>query len=368
MCGARPDARLGAFAVDADAVETRQGPACFLLHEIGVGEILRAPADACRTRVAPASTFKVPHALAALDAGVIDGPDARIAYDGRELSVPSWRRDHTLRTAMRDSVVWYFQALAERLGEAREREYLQKFNYGNKDSSSGLTTFWLGGSLLISPEEQVRFLQDLYAGALPVEKRHLGTVRAILVQPRGQVTNASGAHAFGEWAPEPSCRPRPAALRIEPASRSDGSLATSREAGAHAIFASLVTGASGVPPLAAVDQAATALTRARVLAAVGGGTVHPALIRRLEREASSTIIGPAIMRLGEAGRTGAHAASSRSVSRTTSEGGATARAESPKPRIQASRPQSMTTSSARRTPPAGLSVSCWLGCQSRSRM
>jgi beta-lactamase class D len=257
---------LGAVAFGADAVETRQGSACFLLHEIGVGEILRAPADACRTRVAPASTFKVPHALAALDAGVIDGPDAHIAYDGRELSVPSWRRDHTLRTAMRDSVVWYFQALAERLGEAREREYLQKFNYGNKDSSSGLTTFWLGGSLLISPEEQVRFLQDLYAGALPVEKRQVDTVRAILVQPRGQVTNASGAHPFGEWAPD-------TIVSAKTGSATDrsgievrwlvGHVARGRRAW---IFASLVTGAPGVPPLAAVDQAATALTRARVLA------------------------------------------------------------------------------------------------------
>jgi beta-lactamase class D len=128
---------LGAGAFDADAVEARQGSACFLLHEIGVGEILRAPADACRTRVAPASTFKVPHALAALDAGVVDGSDARMAYDGRELSVPSWRRDHTLRSAMRDSVVWYFQALAERLGEAREREYLQKFNYGTRTARAG---------------------------------------------------------------------------------------------------------------------------------------------------------------------------------------------------------------------------------------
>jgi hypothetical protein len=42
---------------------------CFLLFELGVGEIRRRPSEACRTRLTPASTFKVPHALAALDAG-----------------------------------------------------------------------------------------------------------------------------------------------------------------------------------------------------------------------------------------------------------------------------------------------------------
>lgn len=253
---------LASFPV---AVESRQGSSCFLLHEIGVGEVLRAPAEACRARVAPASTFKVAHALAALDAGVIDGPEARIPFDGRELTVPAWRRDHTLRTAMRDSVVWYFQTIADRLGAAREREYLQRFEYGNKDSSSGLTTFWLGGSLVISPEEQVRFWRDFYADALPVPKRHMDTVREILVQPRGQVVNSNGAHPFGEWAPE-------VVLSAKTGSVTDRTGIEVRWLVGHVargkrswIFASLVTGPAGVPPLAAVQQAATALTRARVL-------------------------------------------------------------------------------------------------------
>ena len=40
---------------------------CFLLYEVGVGRRLRAPAEGCAVRVPPMSTFKIPHALAALE-------------------------------------------------------------------------------------------------------------------------------------------------------------------------------------------------------------------------------------------------------------------------------------------------------------
>ncbi|MGH8470133.1 MAG: penicillin-binding transpeptidase domain-containing protein [Gammaproteobacteria bacterium] len=43
-------------------------------------------------------------------------------------SPESWRRDHTLRSAMHHSVVWYFQRIAERLGASRESEYLRRLS------------------------------------------------------------------------------------------------------------------------------------------------------------------------------------------------------------------------------------------------
>ncbi len=94
---------------------------CFLLHDGRTGRTTRGPDDGCATRVTPASTFKIPHALAALDSGVVSGPGEAFRYDGSPRDFESWRRDHDLRSAMRDSVVWYFQKVAERLGEERER-------------------------------------------------------------------------------------------------------------------------------------------------------------------------------------------------------------------------------------------------------
>jgi beta-lactamase class D len=239
---------------------------CFLLYEFDVGEVRRAPSTACGRRVTPASTFKVPHALAALDAGVLQGADSGIAYDGSKYPFPAWDRDHTLASAMRYSVVWYFQRVAERLGEARERQYLQKLRYGNADSSSSLTSFWLGGSLLVSPEEEEKFLVRLYEDALPVSRTAMSTVREILVQPQGMVVNANGEHPFaGPWTDG-------TILSAKTGSATDRSGRDVRWLVGHVhrgrrswVFVSCVIGAPELPPLAAVDLAARALHEERVL-------------------------------------------------------------------------------------------------------
>jgi beta-lactamase class D len=175
---------------------------CFLLSELGVGEIRRAPAVGCAERVTPASTFKIPHALAALDAGVVADASTTFAWDGSPMPFESWERDHTLASAMRSSVVWYFQRVADALGPAREQEYLVRFRYGNQDSSGNPGRFWLEDSLLVSPDEQQRFLLDLHASTLPASASAMRVARDLLVQPRGMITNAKGTRPFDAPWPE----------------------------------------------------------------------------------------------------------------------------------------------------------------------
>jgi beta-lactamase class D len=255
-------AALLAMLAAAAPVKTES---CFLLYEVGVGEVRRRPAELCTTRLLPASTFKIPHALAALDAGVLSGPDEKIPYDGAPTSMASWRRDHTLASAMRNSVVWYFQRVAERLGIDREREYLKKFDYGNADPASGLTTFWLGGSLQITPEEQLRFMRRLYADELDASPAAMRTVRHLIVQPKGHVVNALGEHPFAEpW-------PAGTVVSAKTGSGTDRGGKDARWLVGHVargarswVFVSCVAG-SDPPALAAVDQAASALREERVL-------------------------------------------------------------------------------------------------------
>ena len=239
---------------------------CFLLHEVGVGEVRREPSTTCGVRVSPQSTFKIPHALAALDSGVIQDVDAMVKYDGRPADQPLWRRDHSLATAMRYSVVWFFQDIASRLGDARERDYLNRFDYGNRDTSGGLTTFWLGRSLAISPEEQLQFLGKLFGNQLNVKPAAVATVKRILVQPSGAVVNATGEHAFAR--PWPSGTVVSAKTGAGPTA--DGNtvrwLVGHVQRGSRSwIFVSNVIGDSNLPAMAAVEQAEGALIAAHVL-------------------------------------------------------------------------------------------------------
>lgn len=139
-----------------------------------------------RQRFVPASTFKVPHALFALDAGLVRDEFQVFRWDGVEREIASWNRDHDLRSSMRNSVVWLYQQFARELGEARERDYLERIAYGNADPSGGVDRFWLDGGLAISAEEQVAFLQRLYRNTLPFQVEHQRLVKDVMVVEAGR--------------------------------------------------------------------------------------------------------------------------------------------------------------------------------------
>ncbi len=239
---------------------------CFLLYELGVGEIRRRPSDACRTRVTPASTFKVPHALAALDAGVVSGPDEKLAYDGKGDFPVSARRDHTLASAIQNSVLWYFQRVAERLGIERESVYLRRLAFGNMDATSGLTTFWIGGSLQIAPEEQQSFWLRLYQQQLPVAPAAVEAIKRMLIQPAGVIVNAAGHQPFAApW-------PKDVVVSAKTGSATDRSGQRVRWLVGHVrrgsrsfVFVSCAIGSPGLEPNAAIDLAARSLREEGVL-------------------------------------------------------------------------------------------------------
>ncbi len=143
---------------------------CFVLYDSQDGRFLRYNPKACAERFSPCSTFKIPHTVIALDTGVASGPDFFMAWDGTKHGVEAWDRDQTLQSAFKNSVVWYYQALAQRIGEQREAEFVRKCGYGNMDITGGLTNFWLQSSLLISADEQIAFLRRLWANELPASR------------------------------------------------------------------------------------------------------------------------------------------------------------------------------------------------------
>jgi beta-lactamase class D len=130
----------------------------------------------------PASTFKIPNSLIALETGVVADTDKEVfKWDGVKRSIEPWNKDHTLRSAFAASAVPVYQDIARRIGAERMQKYLDLFEYGNRDIGGGIDQFWLTGDLRIDPMQQVDFVDRLRRGVLPVSKRSQDLVRDILV-------------------------------------------------------------------------------------------------------------------------------------------------------------------------------------------
>ena len=146
-------------------------------------------------RLSPCSTFKIYNSLIGLETAVLDKEDVYTLYkwNGTQYPFPAWNHDQTLASATRESVVWYFQVLASRIGAERMQSYLDKIEYGNRDISGGLTTFWLRSSLQISAREQVDLLHRLYSGKLPISPDNVEIVKKNIT-----LSENNGVHLMGK--------------------------------------------------------------------------------------------------------------------------------------------------------------------------
>lgn len=166
---------------------------CVAILNTATGLVSRTTGQ-CDTPLSPASTFKIPHALVALETGVVSATTVE-RWDGTvHRATPSWDTDHTVLSALRPSVLWFFQRIAPRVGADRMHAWLQRVGYGNADTSGPVTEYWINGRLRVSVNEQLKFLTRFYNGDLPVAAGHITAVREALNQKPGTVQNARGVH------------------------------------------------------------------------------------------------------------------------------------------------------------------------------
>jgi beta-lactamase class D len=128
-----------------------------------------------------ASTFKILNTLIALEEGVVAGPDALIAWDGRLHDMPDWNRDHTLASAFATSCVWCYQTLARQIGAERYRSHLERAGYGELAEPFDPAAFWLDGTLTISALEQVAFLRRVILRTLPYRASSYAGLRRVML-------------------------------------------------------------------------------------------------------------------------------------------------------------------------------------------
>ena len=188
---------LSAFFAEVD------GPGAFVLLDGQTGRKRVYNLERAGTRFLPVSTFKIPNSLIALETGVAAGPDFALAWDSTAVRPEpwwprSWKRDQTLRTAFQNSVYWFYQELARRIGPDTMQAYLERFDYGNQDIAPAVDTFWLDGNLRISPREQVDFLRRFYFDELGLSARTTAAVKDIMLMEETPMYRLSGKTGTAE--------------------------------------------------------------------------------------------------------------------------------------------------------------------------
>lgn len=176
------------------------------VKELNSCEVLTSDADRLTKRFSPASTFKIAHALIALDLGIVsDTEEVFFNYDGHSrYFLSSWQKDMGLKEAVQTSNVAAFKVMAAKIGNTRMQQALAALDYGNGAIGTDVTSFWLDGTLQISALEQIVFLEKLINEELPCSKTAQQEVAEILKLEEtdnytlyGKTGLSSGAEAIG---------------------------------------------------------------------------------------------------------------------------------------------------------------------------
>jgi beta-lactamase class D len=129
----------------------------------------------------PASTFKICNSLIGLETGVIADENFVLTWDSVVRRNAPWNQDQDLKTAFKNSTVWYYQELARRVGGVKMKHWLDKSGYGNRDTTGGIDKFWLSGGLRVTPKQQIEFLQKLHDNTLPFSQRSMDIVKRMMI-------------------------------------------------------------------------------------------------------------------------------------------------------------------------------------------
>ncbi|MBU0765885.1 MAG: class D beta-lactamase [Bacteroidetes bacterium] len=154
----------------------------FMLYDLKNNSKVYFDRDRCSKGYPPGETYNIFLSLVALETGVAKDENLIIRWDRKKRKYPVWNQDHTLESALKNSVDWYFEELARRIGLKPLKKYIRKSGYGNKKVGNQVDNFWMDGSIRISQEDQIDFLEDLYANNLPFSDKTQKTVKRILIK------------------------------------------------------------------------------------------------------------------------------------------------------------------------------------------
>ena len=130
----------------------------------------------------PASTFKIPNSIVALESGIVGNDSTLFKWDGKTRYLKIWEQDLIFKDAFRLSCVPCYQEIARKVGEKRMNQYLTQLDYGNmKVDSTSIDNFWLKGDSRISQFQQIDFLKQFLKSKLPISERTERIMKKIMI-------------------------------------------------------------------------------------------------------------------------------------------------------------------------------------------
>lgn len=126
-------------------------------------------------RMTPATSFNVFAALVGIQTG-------KITNESMVMSSDSAQKGLTLKEAIANASMPYFQEITKEIGKDTLKFWIDTVSYGNKKVEGTVDSFWLNGSLRISPDEQLGLMSKLYFDQLPFQKYAQQMVRDAMLR------------------------------------------------------------------------------------------------------------------------------------------------------------------------------------------
>ncbi len=134
--------------VEADWAEYFDGfQGAAVVYDVSALRFMVYNSELAQTRRSPCSTFKIISSLTALEHGIIDPADSVRQWSGEVFWNEKWNKDMDFGEAFRDSCVWYFREVIERIfGEAssysgQARDYLKEVMLVEEQSDAKLSIY-----------------------------------------------------------------------------------------------------------------------------------------------------------------------------------------------------------------------------------
>ncbi len=132
----------------------------------------------------PASTSKIIHSLVFLETGALKNAEEVLKWDGVNRSIAAWNQDHDLRSAFKNSAVWFYVESSKRVGQEKMQHYYNLADYGNRSTNGFGTDYWNTGDLRVTMRGQIQFLKRLHENRLPFSAGSINAVKEIAIQEK----------------------------------------------------------------------------------------------------------------------------------------------------------------------------------------